>query len=111
MLLGEQGVYELFVEPKIENNKSPQFAVTGVEFSLAYEDGTEVQNGLDIVYSWDDSGKFFIKTAPKVSLLGTKLRLTSKVIFEEKTYDNVTKEYITKEVISENIKEMYIGGW
>ena len=111
LLLGEQGVYELFVEPKIENNKSPQFAVTGVEFSLAYEDGTEVQNGLDIVYSWDDSGKFFIKTAPKVPLLGTKLRLTSKVIFEEKTYENVTKEYITKEVISENIKEMYIGGW
>ena len=110
LLAGEQGVYEIFIEPKIIENESYQISAKYAYFDLTYEDGSAVPNGGDISYS-EDNGKFFIKSAPKVQLLGTKLRLTSKVIFEEKVNNVVTNEYDIREVISENIKELYIGGW
>ena len=110
LLLGEQGVYEVFVEPKIENSKSPKITATGVEFVLTYEDGNVVDSK-DIVYSYDEQGKFFIKTAQKVPLLGTKLRLTARVTFEEIVYNSTTMSYTTNNKISENTKEFYVSGW
>lgn len=110
LLLGEHGVYEVFVEPKIENSKSPKITATGVEFVLTYEDGSVI-NSQDIIYSDDGQGKFFIKTAVKVPLLGTKLRLTARVTFEEKVYNSATMSYTTNNRISENTKEFYVSGW
>ena len=110
LLLGEQGVYELFVEPKIEQSKNPQITAQSAEFVLMYEDGTVVENGKDITY-YDEDGKFFVKTAVKVPLLGTKLRLTAKVTFEEKVYNSVTMQHEINHKISENTKEFYVSGW
>jgi hypothetical protein len=110
LLLGEQGVYEVFVEPKISENKTPQFSVKNIEFVLTDIDGNEIENGDDIVYATVDN-KFYIKTAVKVPLLGTKLFLTAKVTFEETIYDVVTMQYITKEKVSENTKYFYVSGW
>lgn len=110
LLLGEQGVYEVFVEPKIAESKSPVIKPMSVEFVLTYEDGTVVDNK-DIVYSNDGNGKFFIKTAVKVPLLGTKLKLTSRVTFEEKAYNSATMSYVVNNYISENTKEFYVSGW
>lgn len=110
LLLGENGVYEIFIEPKIVESKSPKITPQAVEFVLTYEDGTVVNNK-DIVYSDDENGRFLIKTAAKVTLLGTKLLLTSKVTFEQKTYDSVEMDYKTTYVESQNTKEFYIGGW
>jgi hypothetical protein len=110
LLLGEQGVYEVFVEPKISENKTPQFSVKNIEFVLTDIDGNEIENSDDIVYATVDN-KFYIKTAVKVPLLGTKLFLTAKVTFEETIYDVVTMQYITKEKVSENTKYFYVSGW
>jgi hypothetical protein len=110
LLLGEQGVYEVFVEPKISENKTPQFSVKNIELVLTDIDGNEIENGDDIVYATVDN-KFYIKTAVKVPLLGTKLFLTAKVTFEETIYDVVTMQYITKEKVSENTKYFYVSGW
>lgn len=110
LLLGEQGAYEVFVEPKISENKTPQFSVKNIEFVLTDIDGNEIENSDDIVYATVDN-KFYIKTAVKVPLLGTKLFLTAKVTFEETIYDVVTMQYITKEKVSENTKYFYVSGW
>lgn len=111
LLLGEQGVYELFVEPKIISNQSKSITPTSVDFELTDDEGNEIQNGNDFNYSTDGEGKFFIKTALKVPLLGTKLRLTAKVYFEEKIYNSMTNEYTINNYISENTKDFYVSGW
>jgi len=77
---------------------------------LTYEDGSVI-NSQDIIYSDDGQGKFFIKTAVKVPLLGTKLRLTARVTFEEKVYNSTTMSYTTNNRVSENTKEFYVSGW
>ena len=111
LLLGEQGTYELFVEPKIISNQSKSITPTSVDFELTDDEGNEIKNGNDFAYSTDGEGKFFIKTALKVPLLGTKLRLTAKVYFEEKIYNSMTNEYTINNYISENTKDFYVSGW
>jgi len=108
--LGEQGTYEVFIEPKIAESKAPKITAQSVEFVLTDMEGNVIENSDDIVYA-DEDGKFYIKTAVKVPLLGTKLKLTAKVTFEEKVYDSNAMQYVVSQKISENTKEFYVSGW
>lgn len=109
MLLGEDDEFEIVYEQKILDSKSPLITPIRTEFTLVNEDGTEI-NEHDFA-TRQDGNKFFVKSAPKVPLLGKKLILTAKAYFEEKSYDTDTQTYITKEVISEHTKLVDVGGW
>lgn len=109
LLLGEQGFYEVFLEPKIISNEN--ISVKKIEFKLNYEDGSDLSDESGILYEVVQDRKICIKTDVLVSILGTKLNLTARVYFDEKYRDEATQEYLTREIISENIKSIYVSGW
>ena len=112
LLLGEQGEYQVYYEPKILENIYPDIKPIAIEFRLTYEDGTEVENGKDFIYH-SDGEKFFVKSQTKVSLLGTKIKLLATVTFEEKTITLIEgqQEEVKDYKTIFNTKDIYVSGW
>lgn len=112
LLLGENGEYRLYIEPKLLENVNPVIKLISIDFVVTDEDGQIVENGQDFTYSFTDD-IFVIKSDNQVALLGTKLYLTANIEFEE-TKTSFIGDYQTD--VSENIvvsvdKKIYVGGW
>lgn len=109
ILLGESAEFNVKYEQKILDSENPKITPVKTEFELINEDGTEVN--LSDFQLTQENDKFTIKSAAKVSLLGKKMVLKSRVYFEEKIYNSDFDTYEIIERISEQIRNIDVSGW
>lgn len=109
ILLGESAEFNVKYEQKILDSENPKITPVKTEFELINEDGTEVN--LNDFQLTKENDKFTIKSAAKVSLLGKKMVLKSRVYFEEKIYNSGFDTYEIIERISEQIRNIDVSGW